>query len=313
MRDRAAKGENIPMLTFVSDGNRNQIAFQKPLSGIVAAAFCAGIAAFAMNTPASAQAQAKDGIPELASISFAWLAFGADWRDPPAGLRGPIRNDPDHPFHGNVDGPGQVTLRIGNYKDPVLKPWAAAQMRASNEEALTGKRAVPFAAQARCYPGGVPGQLLYPAEPFYFIQTPKQVWMIWQRDHMVRRIFLTDKHSEDVKPSWFGESIGHYENGDTLVIDTIGLSTKSSYIDNFRTPHTTKLHVVERLKLAADGKMLEALVKVEDPDTFNEPLHMVQRWRKVNNPMLETVCSENNVDYFNQNLFPIPEATKPDF
>jgi hypothetical protein len=186
-------------------------------------------------------------------------------------------------------------------------------MLASNEEAISGRRAVPFTAQGRCYPGGVPGQLLYPAEPFYFIQTPKQVWMIWQRDHMVRRIFLTDKHSSDVKPSWFGESIGHYENGDTLVVDTIGLSTKNSFIDNFRTPHTTKEHVVERFKMAADGKTLEAAVTVDDPDTFNEPLHMRQAWRKVNNPMLETACAENNEDFFHQNLFPIPEADKPDF
>src|SRR5437660_7449691 len=238
-----------------------------------AAAFCGAIAAWSINAPASAQAQtpAKDKVPDLASSSFAWLAAGADWRDPPAGMRGPIKPDPDYPYHGNLDGPGQVTIRLGNYKDPVLKPWAAAQMKASNEEALSGKRQVPFAAQARCYPGGVPGQLLYPAEPFYFIQAPKQVWMIWQRDHMVRRVYLTDKHSSNVKPSWFGESIGHYENGDTLVIDTIGLSTKNSYIDNFRTPHTTKEHVVERYKIAADGKTLEASVVVDDPDTFNEP------------------------------------------
>jgi hypothetical protein len=260
-----------------------------------------------------AQTPAKSGIPELASTNFAWLALGADWLPAPPGLRGPIPPDPDHPFHGNTAGPGQVTLRIGNYKDPVLKPWAAEIMRVSNEEVLSGKRAVPFAAQARCYPGGVPGQLLYPAEPFYFIQTPKEVWMIWQRDHMVRRIYLTEKHSANVKPSWFGESIGHYENGDTLVIDTIGLQAKNSYIDNFRTPHTEKLHVVERLKLAADQKALEALIKVEDPDTFNEPLYMTQRWRKVANPLVETVCAEDNVDYFHQNLFPLPEADKPDF
>jgi len=272
-----------------------------------------GILLWAMNPFASAQQAEKDKIPELASASFAWLAAGADWIGPPSGMRGPIQNDPDHPFHGNTAGPGQVTLRIGNYKDPVLKPWAAAQMRASNEEVLSGKRGLPFSAQSRCYPGGVPGQLLYPAEPFYFIQTPKQVWMIWQRDHMVRRIYLTNKHSDKVKPSWFGESIGHYENGDTLVIDTIGLSTQNSYIDNYRTPHTAKLHVVERLKLPADGKTLEAMVTVEDPDTFNEPLHMVQRWRKVANPFLETVCAEDNFDYFNQNLFPIPEAKKADF
>jgi len=54
-------------------------------------------------------------------------------------------------------------------------------------------------------------------------------------------------------------------------------------------------------------------VKVEDPDTFNEPIHMTQRWRKVDNPLLETVCAENNADHFNQGLFPIPEAKKFDF
>jgi hypothetical protein len=87
----------------------------------------------------------------------------------------------------------------------------------------------------------VPGQLIYPFEPLFFIQTPNEVWLIWQRDHMVRRVFLTDEHSPNLKASWFGESIGHYENGDTLVVDTIGLSANPlSYIDNFRTPHTEK-------------------------------------------------------------------------
>src|SRR5229473_4154157 len=263
--------------------------------------------------PVSAQTPAKNDVPNLASKSFAWLS-GADWFDPPPGAgRGPIRQDPDYPFVGNVGAKGrQVTVRLGNYKDSVLKPWAAKEMRESNEEVISGKRAVGFAAQARCYPGGVPGQLLYPAEPMYFIQTPKEVWMIWQRDHMVRRVYMTDKHSDNVKPSWFGESIGRYENGE-LVVDTVSLSTRNSYIDNLRTPHTEKEHVVERFKLSADGNALEAQVLVEDPDTFNEPLHMMQRWRKVRNPLLETVCAENNVDHFHQNLFPLPEADKPDF
>jgi hypothetical protein len=59
--------------------------------------------------------------------------------------------------------------------------------------------------------------------------------------------------------------------------------------------------------------MLEAAVMVDDPETFNEPLHMIKRWRKVNNQMLETVCAENNGDHFSKNLFPIPQADKPDF
>jgi len=262
----------------------------------------------------------KDGIPNLASIQFAWLSDGADWMDPPAGTagHGRIKNDPDHPFLGNVDAirqGKQPTLRIGDYRDPVLKPWAAEFMKASNDEALSGKLDVPFAAQARCWPGGVPGQDLYPAEPAYFIQTPKEVWMIWQRDHMVRRIYLRDKHSLNPEPQSFGESIGHYEGNDTLVVDTIGMVTKNNYVDNFRTPHTLKEHVVERFTITPDGKSLRAVVTVDDPDTFNEPLHMMQTWHKVRNPLIETVCAENNNDaiFFHQKLFPIPQANKSDF
>ncbi len=102
--------------------------------------------------------------------------YGDGWLDPPAGLRGPIRDDPNHPLQGNVDrGPGrQVTLAMGNYTDPILKPWAADAMRQSNEEVLTGKRGMPFLATSRCYPGSVPGQLLWTTEPFFFFPDPKR-------------------------------------------------------------------------------------------------------------------------------------------
>jgi hypothetical protein len=274
------------------------------------------VAATALAPAAATEPNAA--VPPLASANFGWQTNVADWRDPPAGHghgHGPIKPDPAHPFTSNAEGArtgAPPTKRIGNAKDPVLKPWAAALMQASNDEALTSIMAIPFAAQARCYPGGVPGQLLYPFEPLYFIQTEKEIWMMWQRDHMVRRIFLTGSHSEHVTPSWFGESIGHYENG-TLVVDTIGLSTKNSYIDNFRTPHTEKLHVVERFAIDPDGKNMTATVTVEDPDTFNEPLTMQQRWFKADGPMKETVCAENNLDYFSQGLFALPEANTPDF
>src|SRR3984957_1418908 len=270
-------------------------------------------------------AQTSGKIPELAQNPsvWAWVRIRADgrnalygdgWLDPPAGLRGPVRNDPDHPMQGNVDrGAGrQVTLAMGNYRDPILKPWAAEQMRISNEEVLTGKRGMPFLATSRCYPGGVPGQLLWTTERLFFIQEPKIVHMVWERDSLLRRIYMTDKHSEDVKPSWFGESIGRYENGE-LIVDTIGLSTKLSFIDMFRTPHSEKLHVTERFKLTADAKFLEASVKVEDEDTFNEPMYMTMRWRKQPSPWQEFICSENNGDRFEHNLFPIPEAKQPDF
>ena len=268
--------------------------------------------AIALAAPARGEA-----IPPLASKDFGWQSNVADWQEPPPGLgHGPIRPDPDHPYTSNAEGGRlgtQPTKRIGDYRDPVLKPWAAAQVKASNDAALSADKRIPFAAQARCYPGGVPGQLLFPFEPVYFMQLPREIWMIWQRDHQVRHVLLSDRHSDHLKPSWFGESIGHYENGDTLVIDTVGLSTRNSYIDNFRTPHTEKLHVLERLTLDPDRMNLTAVVKVEDPDTFNAPLFMLQRWFKQKGSLKETICGEDHEDYFDQGLFPVPRADKPDF
>jgi hypothetical protein len=65
---------------------------------------------------------------------------------------------------------------------------------------------------------------------------------------------------------------------------------------------------VERFIIEPGGKGMSALVIVEDPDTFNAPLTMTRRWFKFEGPMLETVCPENNGDFFKQNLFPQPEA-----
>src|SRR6266478_2811035 len=283
----------------------------------------AGSAIIAACADGSALAQTSGKIPELSSSTFKWVRVRADgrnalygdgWLDPPAELRGPIKPHPDHPLRGNQDrGPGQqVTRAIGNHMDPILKPWAAEQMRVSNEEVLSGKRGMPFLATSRCYPGGVPGQLLWTTEPFFFVQKPKLVYMLWVRDSLSRRIYMTDKHSEHVKPSWFGESIGRYEN-DELVVDTIGLSTKLSFLDMFRTPHTEKMRVTERYKLTQDGKFLEAFVKVDDPDTFNEPMYMAARWRRFQGDWHEFICAENNDDKFSHNMFPIPTADKPDF
>jgi hypothetical protein len=282
------------------------------------------MACIAAYTGGSAFAQTSGKIPELASNPSvsSWVRvrtdgrnalYGDGWLDPPAGMRGPIKNHPDHPLQGNTDRQGrQVTLAIGNHMDPILKPWAAEQMRQSNEEVLTGKRGMPFLATSRCYPGSVPGQLLWTTEPFYFVQNPKMVHMVWQRDSLVRRISMTDKHPEHVKPSWFGESIGRYENGE-LVVDTIGVATKMSFLDMFRTPHTEKMRVTERFKLTEDGKFLEAFVKVEDADTFNEPMYMMARWRRFQGEWREFVCAENNDDHFSHNLFPLPQAKRLDF
>ena len=65
----------------------------------------------------------------------------------------------------------------------------------------------------------------------------------------MRRVHLNREHSANVKPSWFGEFVGRYENGE-LVIDTIGLlEHELSVVDSYATPHSKNLHVVERWKI----------------------------------------------------------------
>jgi hypothetical protein len=290
-------------------------------SRLLAGGVVASFLAVTLISSFSVTALAEDSIPRLGFRDSGWNANFWDFQlDPPVGSgHGPMKTDPKYPYTSQCQNGGcfvDQDLRppIVDTKDPILKPWAAEQMWATNEEVLSGKMAIPFTSQSRCWPGGVPGQLLF-LEPVYFLQTPNEVWMVWQRDHFARRIYLTDKHSENVKPSWFGESIGHYEGGNTLVVDTIGLAGgKFHYIDSFRTPHTEKLHVVERFTISQDGRTLTAIVTVEDPDTFNGPLTLKQTWRKNEVAMAEMVCAEDaGEDHLNQNLHPLPQADKPDF
>jgi hypothetical protein len=123
---------------------------------------------------------------------------------------------------------------------------------------------------------------------------------------------LNVPHSKNPKASWYGESVGHYE-GATLVIDTVGLNDKT-FVDNYRTPHTTALHVVERFTLLEGGKTLEVEIAVDDPGAFNMPWSAVQRWRlREGRPVTELVCAENNIGYYHYDVKPIPTADKPEF
>ena len=46
-------------------------------------------------------------------------------------------------------------------------------------------------------------------------------------------------------------------------------------------------------RIGSIERLAQQMSVVDDPDTFNEPLHLIQRWRKVNNPMLETACASS--------------------
>lgn len=272
------------------------------LAGLVCAATALG--------PGSAAETAKP--PNFAPDSLTgWQLLDDEFIPPPSGP-GPVVSDPAHPYVSFYRFPRnpRPSFRVADLSNPILQPWAREHLRKVNERSLSGEVvAIP---KERCWPVGVPAFLLLPATPVYFLQAPKQVSMVWMQNHQVRRVYLDVPHSANVKPSWYGESVGHYE-GDTLVVDTIGISSKS-YVDNYQTPHTDQLHVVERFRMIEDGKMLEVNVHVEDPGAFTTPWNAIQRYRRTNSgPLSEIVCAENNDDHFHHGLEPMPQADTPDF
>jgi len=265
----------------------------------------AALAALALSSPvAQVSAQQKSSPPDFSSNQVRWItANGGEFVAVP-GSPAPLRQDPAHPFVGNGQGK-QPTYRIADLSNPNLKQWVKDAMKKDNDEVLAGK--IAFTARQSCKPAGVPNYMLF-GGPFYFVQTPKEVLILFEGDQQVRRVYLDVPHSKNPKPSWYGESVGHYE-GDTLVIDTIGLNAKT-VVDNYRTPHTEKMHVTERWKMVDEGKNIEVSMTIEDPETYNQPWQAVRRFRREQGTLTEEVCAENNQHLFD---YGIPEAKKPDF
>jgi hypothetical protein len=269
----------------------------------LAGAVLTGVAVAALVAEAAAQQRAA--VPDFSSNQVGWIATNPDFIAVPGGPS-PTRSDPAHPYVPNNSG-AQPTFRVADLSNPNLKPWAREIMKKENEKVLAGK--IGFTARSSCRPAGVPGFMMFIIEPIFFVQSSNKVLMIHSGNEEVRHIYLDVHHSANPKPSWYGESVGHYE-GDTLVIDTIGLNDKT-FVDNYRTPHSEKLHVVERWKMIDDGKMLEVDIKVEDPDAFNAPWSAIQRYRRAQPRQLgEEACAENNAHLFD---YRIPVADKADF
>jgi hypothetical protein len=264
--------------------------------------------------------------------SIGWYAYNRVFI-PPAHGAGPMQQDPARPYVSNdefrVSG-RQPTERVADLSNPILQPWSRDVIHKRNEAVLSGK--LIGTPTASCWPKGVTGFLLSPmTQPMFFIQGPKEVLLILTSFNDVRHIHLTDKHSADVKTSWYGESIGHYD-GDTLVVDTVGLDDRT-WVDGFGTPHTKQLHVIERFHLIEDGTVLEANIHVEDPGAFTMPWDAIQRFRQYEaavrkvpierltqlasapeGPLVEMNCADNPNSYFpGTAALPIPQAITPDF
>jgi hypothetical protein len=240
-----------------------------------------------------------------------------EWIPPVSGI-GPIADGPQHPFYNN--GMLQIigkppTYRVADLNSEAarnLMPWAIEALKKQNALVLANRNGETR--QARCWETGVPDFHEDP-HPLYFIQTPKEVVMI--DAGRVRHVFMDVPHSKNPEPSWYGESVGHYE-GDMLVVDTIGLNDKT-FVDGYRTPHTTQLHVIERFRVINAGKALDTSFTVDDPGTFYQPWGARRpRYRAPNlttqsGRMEEDTCPAGNEDRFNQGFDPVPTAETPDF
>jgi hypothetical protein len=195
---------------------------------------------------------------------------------------------------------------MGDYTDPILKPWVAAVIKKRAEMEKEGNP--PPEAKMTCWPDAPPNTLAVIGGE-EILQTPKTVFLLTGNDHQWRTVPLDQAHSANPKPSWYGESVGHYD-GDTLVVDTIGVNTEPmSMIDDFGTPHTAALHVIERYHLVSGGKTMNVDIIVDDPGAFTKKWEVTATFNRSPNPMNESVCSANNrLDMYGPSIGKMPEA-----
>jgi hypothetical protein len=224
---------------------------------------------------------------------------------------------------------------VGDYMNPVLKPAAADIVKRKGELSKSG---IEFGnPSSRCWPEPVP--FIYKSFGMQMVQQKERITILYDTDHQHRVVRMNASHPPKVKPSLYGDSVGHWE-GDTLVVDTIGQRTDRPYAvtDIYGTPYTEQLHIVERYRLidyeaAQDGlerdakenqrvpgdidpnyrgKFLQLYFTVEDPDVFTSPWSATITYRPSPAGFSESVCSENPHRYYEKDV-DVPVAGAPDF
>jgi hypothetical protein len=232
------------------------------------------------------------------------------------------------------DGVGNGLRLVGDYTNPILKPGAAEVVKRHGEVALKGiGDPTP---RNQCWPGGVP--FVFPSGATQLIQQPEKVTILYGYDHQVRHVRMNQPHPAQVTPSWYGDSVGHYE-GDALIIDTVGIKVGPfAMVDWYGTPHTEALHVVERYRLldyeAAkegferdakernvaqgmrnpnhQGKYLQLQFTVEDKGVFTTPWTATMTYGFGPADWMEQVCAEN-IQWYSGKDAEVPRANGPDF
>lgn len=240
------------------------------------------------------------------------------------------------------NGASNLSQLVGDYTDPLLKPPAAQVLKRLGEISMQGIAFPQPSNQCLPYP---PPYIASNNQEIQLLQENDRVTILTMFDHQFRHVRLNSRHPVHVTPSWYGDSIGHYE-GDALVVDTVGIKvTPLSMVDFYGTPFSGKLHVIEKFhlvdnatarKFAARGEAengrvagdngdgveldpddhgpgLQLEITVEDPEMFTRPWTGTITYRRPAVAWAEMVCAENTHEYYAGKDTAIPVALKPDF
>lgn len=267
--------------------------------------------------------------------------FSGHWARPYVGFEQPLSGPGPIVNLSRVRGQSNINQFVGDYASPILKPQAAEIVRKHGELELKGLGAPNPSNQ--CLPMSPP--YILQRQEIQVLQQKNQITILYNEDHEVRRVRLNAQHPARVIPSWYGDSVGHFE-GDTLVVDTIGIKVGPySMIDSYGTPQSAALHLVERYELidyaagqaAAErserenrrlgsilgngvdidpdyrGKALQVRFTVEDGNIFTMPWSAISTYWRPSGDWAERVCAENSADYYAGLNTAVPTADKPDF
>jgi hypothetical protein len=131
--------------------------------------------------------------------------------------------------------------------------------------------------------------------PFEIVQNSNRVAFLYERDASRRVIRLNGHHPKDIEPSFFGDAIATWD-GDTLVVDVIGLKGEKVWADNVGHPHSDATHLIERWS-RPDADDLQLELTIDDPKYYTKPFNVVRRLKLQSyDEVDEEACDENNVD-----------------
>jgi len=178
-------------------------------------------------------------------------------------------------------------------KPAPFQPWAQKIYDHTIEEERKGHT---FAGGPTfCLPHGMPQMMTAATYPVEIFQSAKDFAFVHELQRNYRIIHLDRGHlaADDITPDYMGDSVGHWE-GDTMVVDTIGLSDKTTF-DMLGAPHTDKLHTVERIRMINKDEW-EDLITIDDPGTFTHPWTERAAYRRVKpgDEIMEYICLDGN-------------------